>query len=134
MMPSEGIQDSRPAPVYSAPYRAYVYAACTLSAIVFYDAFGKDMASDTLHYHFYAGFSALNDRFAQDYFAAGPQSYFNPCAYVPFYVLVKMGLPGLLISIVLALEMAARRDVVVGREEVWGTRPPSLARPTQVGR
>jgi hypothetical protein len=63
---------------------------------------GKDMAWDTLNYHFYAGFSALNDRFAQDYFAAGPQSYFNPYSYVPFYVLVKSGLSSLGISSVLA--------------------------------
>ncbi len=50
---------------------------------------GKDMALDTLSYHLYAGFSAVNDRFAQDYFPAGPNSYFNPYVYVPLYYLVK---------------------------------------------
>jgi hypothetical protein len=65
--------------------------------------FGKDMAWDQLHYHYYSGFSALNDRFEQDYFAAGPQSYFNPYAYVPFYLLVKLGLPGLVVGTVLAM-------------------------------
>jgi hypothetical protein len=65
--------------------------------------FGKEMAWDLLHYHFYSGFSALNDRFEQDYFAAGPQSYFNPYAYVPFYVLVKLALPGLAVGTVLAV-------------------------------
>jgi len=60
------------------------------------------MAWDTLNYHLYAGFSALNDRFAQDYFAAGPQSYFNPLVYVPFYVLVHAGLPALAIGLALA--------------------------------
>ena len=46
-----------------------------------------------VNYHLYAGFSAVNDRFAQDYFAAGPPSYFNPYAYVPFYVLVRSDSP-----------------------------------------
>jgi hypothetical protein len=65
--------------------------------------FGKEMAWDLLHYHFYAGFSALNDRFEHDYFAAGPNSYLNPYAYAPFYVLVKLGLPGLVVGTVLAM-------------------------------
>lgn len=87
----------------AAPYRWCVYAACTVSAVVLNYVFGKEMSWDLLHYHFYAGFSALNDRFEQDYFAAGPQSYFNPYAYVPFFVLVKLGLPGLAVGTVLAM-------------------------------
>src|SRR5882757_7337764 len=87
----------------AAPYRAYVYAACTVLAVALNFVFGKEMAWDLLHYHFYSGFSALNDRFEQDYFAAGPNSYFNPYAYVPFYVLVKLGLPGLAVGTVLAM-------------------------------
>jgi hypothetical protein len=63
---------------------------------------GGDMAWDTVNYHFYSGFSAVNDRFAQDYFAAGAQSYFNPYAYVPFYALVRAGLSPLEISSTLA--------------------------------
>ena len=87
----------------TAPYRGYIYAACTVMAVVLNLILGKDMAADALHYHFYAGFSALNDRFEQDYFAAGAQSYLNPYAYVPFYVLVKLGLPGVAVSTVLAM-------------------------------
>jgi hypothetical protein len=87
----------------AVPYRLYVYAACTVLAVALNYVFGKDMAWDQLHYHFYSGFSALNDRFEQDYFAAGPQSYYNPYAYVPFYLLVKLGLPGLAVGTVLAL-------------------------------
>jgi hypothetical protein len=87
----------------AVPYRLYVYAACTVLAVVLNYVFGKDMAWDQLHYHYYSGFSALNDRFEQDYFAAGPQSYFNPYAYVPFYLLVKLGLPGLAVGTVLAM-------------------------------
>jgi hypothetical protein len=86
-----------------APFRIYVYAACTVIAVALNYFFGKEMASDTLHYHFYAGFSALNDRFDQDYFAAGPQSYFSPYAYLPFYLLVKLGLPGLGVGTILAM-------------------------------
>jgi hypothetical protein len=87
----------------AAPYRWYVYAACTVLAVALNCIFGKEMAWDLLHYHFYAGFSALNDRFEQDYFAAGPNSYLNPYAYAPFYVLVKLGLPGLAVGTVLAM-------------------------------
>jgi hypothetical protein len=88
---------------YLRPDRVLVYAACTILAVAQNYFFGKEMASDTLNYHLYAGFSALNDRFDQDYFAAGPQSYFNPYAYAPFYILVKLGLPALAIGTILAM-------------------------------
>lgn len=87
--------------------RVPVYAACTLLALITNYLLGKDMAWDTLNYHLYAGFSAINDRFAQDYFAAGPPSYFNPYAFVPFYILVKAGLSPLVISSVLAIVHSA---------------------------
>jgi hypothetical protein len=87
----------------ATPYRGYVYAACTVFAVALNYVLGKDMAWDALHYHYYAGFSALNDRFEKDYFAAGAQSYFNPYAYVPFYVLAKSGLPGVVVSSILAM-------------------------------
>ena len=61
------------------------------------------MAWDTLSYHIYAGFSAVHDRFAQDYFAAGPQSYFNPYIHAPFYFLITTGLSSLEISSILAI-------------------------------
>jgi hypothetical protein len=83
-------------------YRAHVYCACTILALVTNYFLGKDMAWDMLNYHLYAGFSAINDRFGQDYFAAGPQSYFNPYAYVPFYLLARSGLSSLAISSILA--------------------------------
>ncbi len=87
----------------AVPDRVYVYAACTFLAIAWNYVAGKEMAWDLLHYHFYVGFSALNDRFEQDYFAAGPQSYFNPYVYVPFYALVRLGLPALMVGTVLAM-------------------------------
>ena len=61
------------------------------------------MAWDTLNYHLYSGFSALNDRFEQDYFAAGPLAYLNPYAYAPFYAMVRAGLPALAICSIFAI-------------------------------
>jgi len=87
----------------ATPFRVPVYIACTLLSVVLNYAFGKEAAFDSLHYHFYDGFSALNNRFGIDYFAAGAQSYFNPYAYAPFYALVKLGLPGLAIGTTLAM-------------------------------
>jgi hypothetical protein len=101
-MSSEAVQRASPALGQAAPYRWHVFAACTALAVALNYVFGKEMASDLLQYHFYSGFSALNDRFEQDYFAPGLQSYFNPYAYVPFYVLVKSGLPALSVGGVLA--------------------------------
>jgi hypothetical protein len=60
------------------------------------------MAWDTLNYHLYLGFSALNDRFGQDYFAAGPLAYLNPYAYIPFYAMVSAGLSALVICSIFA--------------------------------
>jgi hypothetical protein len=86
----------------AAFHRLPVYAACTLSVLLANYLLGKDTAWDMLNYHLYAGFSAVNDRFAQDYFAAGAPSYFNPYAYVPFYGLVSSGLPAIAIGSLLA--------------------------------
>jgi hypothetical protein len=86
----------------NVPYRLPVYLACSVLALVINYILGKDMASDMLGYHLYAGFSAISDRLTQDYFAAGPQSYFNPYAYAPFYFLVSIGLSSLEISSILA--------------------------------
>jgi len=86
----------------AVPYRWHVYFACVALALACNYVLGKDMAWDTLNYHLYLGFSALNDRFGQDYFAAGPLAYLNPYAYIPFYAMVRAGLPALVICSVLA--------------------------------
>jgi hypothetical protein len=86
----------------AVPYRWHVYFACVALALACNYVLGKDMAWDTLNYHLYLGFSALNDRFGQDYFAAGPLSYLNPYAYIPFYAMVGAGLPALVICSVFA--------------------------------
>ncbi len=82
--------------------RLSVYLACTVLALLVNYLLGKEMAWDTLNYHMYAGLSAVHDRLNLDYFAAGPQSYVNPYAYVPFYILVTSGLPAVLVGSLLA--------------------------------
>lgn len=83
--------------------RFAVYVSCTLLAVLTSWLLGKDMQWDTMHYHFYAGFSALHDRFGLDYFAAGVQSYLNPYAYVPFYLLATSGLTTLEVATIFAV-------------------------------
>ena len=83
--------------------RLWTYVGCALLALVASYLLGKDMNWDTLDYHFYAGFSALHDRFGMDYFAGGSQSYFNPYVYVPFYVLASSGLPAIAVASILAI-------------------------------
>lgn len=87
--------------IVSAP-RFVVYLCCTLAALLTSYHLGKDMAWDTLDYHFFAGFSALHDRFGQDYFPAGAQSYLNPYVFVPFYLLTTSGLTALEVALILA--------------------------------
>ena len=86
----------------SVPYRVPVYIACTILALATNYLLGKDMAWDTLNYHLYLGYGALNDRFGHDYFAAGSLAYLNPYAYLPFYAMVHAGLPALLICSIFA--------------------------------
>jgi hypothetical protein len=83
--------------------RLWTYIGCAGLALLASCLLGKDMNWDTLDYHFYAGFSALHDRFGLDYFPAGSQSYFNPYVYVPFYLLASSGLPAIVVASVLAI-------------------------------
>lgn len=86
-----------------ATTRFRVYLACVALAVVVSYLLGKEMMWDTLDYHFYAGFSALHDRFGRDYFAAGTQSYLNPYVYAPFYGLARTDLPAVWVASVLAV-------------------------------
>ncbi len=83
--------------------RLLVYVSCTLLVVLTSYWLGKEMGWDTMDYHVYAGFSALHDRFRQDYFAGGPQGYFNPYAYVPFYLLLRSPLTALEDASILAV-------------------------------
>ena len=84
-------------------YRLSIYGTCTILALTVNYLLGKDMAWDTLNYQFYAGFSAVHNRFNQDYFAAGPQSYFNPYIYVPFYEMVTAGFSPFILGSIMTL-------------------------------
>jgi hypothetical protein len=109
----ESLNFPRPHPLRAAlagtsvSRRLAIYIACAAAALITNLLLGKEMMWDTLDYHLYAGFSALHDRFGTDYFAAGPQSYFNPYIYVPFYLLVRSGLPALVATSILALVQSA---------------------------
>jgi hypothetical protein len=98
----EGVTRSRDASDVAIGSRWRVYLACVALALACNYVLGKDMAWDTLNYHLYLGFSALNNRFGQDYFAAGALAYLNPYAYVPFYAMVHAGLPALVICSIFA--------------------------------
>jgi hypothetical protein len=88
-------------------HKLWIYAGCTLLVVLTSRWLGKDMQWDTVHYHLYAGFSALHDRFGLDYFPAGNQSYLNPYIYVPFYVLATSGLTALAAATILAIAQSA---------------------------
>lgn len=83
--------------------RLCTYVLCAALALWVSCLLGKDMSWDTLDYHFYAGFSALHDRFGLDYFPAGSQTYFSPYVYVPFYLLASSRLPAILDASILAV-------------------------------
>ena len=103
-LPSTRRNPFRSAWVYFAVSpRLVIYLTCAAAAVMVNYLLGKDMMWDTLDYHLYAGFSALHDRFRQDYFAAGPQSYFNPYVYVPFYLLARSGMPAIVAASILAI-------------------------------
>ncbi|MCX2780731.1 hypothetical protein [Microbulbifer thermotolerans] len=63
---------------------------------------GQDLNWDAINYHFYLPNLMLNDRFEQDFFAAGKQSYLNPLLYFPFYYMVVSGVHPVIIVIVLS--------------------------------
>ncbi len=65
-------------------------------------ALGKDVHWDAVNYHLYLGFSALNDRFALDFFGGGTPSYINPYAYVPLWLMTQANWPALAVAVTLA--------------------------------
>lgn len=98
--PEETGERARPASVPA--WRALVYAASLLFAVGWTVALGKDVHWDAVNYHLYLGFSALNDRFALDFFGAGTPSYINPYAYVPLWLMTQAGWPALGVAVALA--------------------------------
>ncbi len=82
-------------------WRSVAYTFALLFALTWTLTHGKDVHWDALNYHLYLGFSALNDRFALDFFGAGTPSYINPYAYVPLWLMVDAGWPAFWIAVVL---------------------------------
>jgi hypothetical protein len=112
------VENSAPLPRTAIPWlallrrvivspRFWAYGCCTLLVVLTSGWLGKDMQWDTMHYHLYAGFSALHDRFGLDYFPAGVQSYLNPYSYVPFYLLATSGLTAFAAATILAVLQSA---------------------------
>lgn len=99
---SPGPADELVIPASTPAWRTLAYAASLLFALAWTIALGKDVHWDALNYHLYLGYSALNDRFALDFFGAGPPSYINPYAYVPLYIMTQAGWPALWIAVALA--------------------------------
>lgn len=87
----------------SARERLSVYATIALVAMAWTWFAGKDVPWDALHYHVYAGYSALNERLTVDLFPAGSQTYLNPYSHVPLYLMVRAGWPALAIGMTFAL-------------------------------
>lgn len=80
-----------PAYASTAAWRALAIVVSLAIALGWTFAQGKDVHWDAVNYHLYLGFSALHDRFAQDFFAAGPPAYLAPYAYVPLYLMSAAG-------------------------------------------
>jgi hypothetical protein len=52
---------------------------------------GQDLNFDLVTYHYYLGYSALQDRLGQDFLPAGPASYLPPLPYAALYLLDAAG-------------------------------------------
>lgn len=89
-------------PASLSAWRSLAYALSLLFSLAWTLALGKDVHWDALNYHLYLGYSALHDRFAQDFFGAGTPSYINPYAYIPLYLMTDAGWPALWIAVALA--------------------------------
>lgn len=62
---------------------------------------GKDANWDLLNYHFYIAHAWTHDKYLVDFMGAGPNSYFNPLGYLPFYWMVMAGWHSLTIGLLL---------------------------------
>ncbi|MCY7327677.1 MAG: hypothetical protein LH618_03925, partial [Saprospiraceae bacterium] len=62
---------------------------------------GKDANWDLLNYHLYIAHAWEHNKYLTDFMGAGPNSYFNPLGYLPFYWMVMAGWHSLAIGLVL---------------------------------
>jgi len=75
-------------------------ALLALACLMTYLA-GKDVNSDLINYHLYIAHAWSQSKYLTDFMGAGPNSYLNPLAYLPFYGMVMANWDSLIIGLVL---------------------------------
>jgi len=75
-------------------------ALISLACLMTYLA-GKDANWDLINYHFYIAHAWSHSKYLADFMGAGPNSYFNPIGYLPFYCMVMAGWHSLIIGLLL---------------------------------
>jgi hypothetical protein len=83
--------------------RFFSYVLIVMGGVAAALYLGKDLNWDSLNYHVYAGYTAVEDRLTSDYFAASSQGYLNPYSHVPFYLMLKHGFAPQIVVAMLAL-------------------------------
>jgi hypothetical protein len=63
---------------------------------------GRDLNWDFFNYHYYGPYQLLEGRLGHDYFAGSLQSYLNPTAHIPHYLMIQAGWRAEYIAIVLS--------------------------------
>jgi hypothetical protein len=88
----------------AVPQTDYVLAvaAAWIATCVWTLIAGKDVSWDVFNHHLYIPFAWSTGRIDSDFYGAGPQSYQNPLAYLPFYWLMRAELPAWVIGMALA--------------------------------
>ncbi|MDE2437654.1 MAG: hypothetical protein KGM49_15475, partial [Sphingomonadales bacterium] len=76
---------------------------CALMSVGLNYLLGRDLNWDYFNYHAYAAQLMVQDRLAQDFFAAGYQGYMNPLPFLPFALMNQAGWSALQIGSGLAL-------------------------------
>ena len=62
---------------------------------------GKDVNADLINYHLYIADAWARSKYLTDFMGAGPNSYLNPIAYLPFYWMIMANWDSLVIGLVL---------------------------------
>ncbi|SHE95855.1 4-amino-4-deoxy-L-arabinose transferase [Microbulbifer donghaiensis] len=74
-----------------------------LAAVLFILCFGEPKSWDAAHYHGYLGWAFWGERLDKDLMAAGFQGYQTPYLYLPFFLLLKLGVSPKATVIILAV-------------------------------
>ncbi len=71
----------------------------TLACLIWTAWAGRDQSWDFLNYHLYVAQAWWQGRLPGELFAASVQSYLNPLAHLPFFLLHAAGLPALAVAL-----------------------------------